>query len=667
MKIHPVSLRGSGEADMPDVPETIKLVGTGPAVSKRDLLVALEHLNATLVDGHVRGRAFATAGFRLEPDAGHRTWQRVRDWNEKHGLFDSCSSKEIDGCRTLPGSSEATYEFRGMEMRAQEQAMKHKAVQAMKHVLLGDGRVGMASCGGASIQLGFSGSPKEEFEGCIRDLGDLSPHYDKRRARLGGYTPAAAVNGTSSAFFSFLANHYAPLDLTPDGSDYDVGGLDEMRARYDSWLETQSLANSTNPCISPDTDRYHSAGGLCARIVGKNRTCLKDGWGSYITRLKGRPNPDRETCRESVRTFLQDDVMLNAWHTSTSCRSIASKTLEWEFLSAFSRKGQLGANTDEATAWSSVRHAIDDIKTDPFETLDDLKSSSFGKVLSSILLISFLDRVGISSSAMVQASKADVGNVIMTDSHFQKGWLAQCPPAFSTLPSAPLLETSLSPLATTTLQRMAVPAAMAPDSCRLPEYLEATSGPRTLVDANVTVQVRCGPGFAGAEASWTIKCHNGSFEAVQTKTAGGFLTSTGSPTCNPVICKRPVDELGVWMETAGQGQPPHLPFTQIGFNQTLHLRCAEGYEPSGGPSSLVCKEEGEFVNYGRCAPLGGVGGAWRSRVFHNGLFSLVGLVIVVVVVVAACWRDSKASHGPRIESERLMPGQERPIAQMDME
>merc|ERR1719446_413741 len=94
-----------------------------------------------------------------------------------------------------------------------------------------------------------------------------------------------------------------------------------------------------------------------------------------------------------------------------------------------------------------------------------------------VLLISFLDVIGLKNSAEVQASKADVGNVAMSNHNFSKGWLTECE-EFG----------SLSSKASTTTP---------PGACRLPSGMEVIQfqGDATPIDIDTVVEVACKPGF----------------------------------------------------------------------------------------------------------------------------------------------------------------------------
>lgn len=394
--------------------------------------------------------------------------------------------------------------------------------------------------------------------------------------------------------------------------------------------------------------------------------------------------------------------MLSSWHSSTACRAIAAKTPEWEFLSAFSRKSQLGASVSKMKTWGVVRDCLhkekykfmghgvagpgelwnlanakgkgagacyeavkassrcaqdyftyatrgdqncgckdssaplsvrvdataDYYRIEPealstFETPDELKAHTPGRYLTSVLLISFLERIGLNSSATVQASKADVSSVKMTGHGFSKGWLTKCAPKDDSIVGA----------------------------CSVPPSLEAhKAGPYSI---NETVSVHCSPGFVGARKSWKLKCRDlHTWEVVPEKGAADASEARDKPACKAIFCKSPVDVLGVWLGTTG-------------YNGTLRLKCADGYKPSNGPSSLLCLDGGHFRDFARCIAIGSTTGTWRRNVFLNGLFSLVGLAVVLVVVVAACWREPPT----KVSTQRTeaQPLKERVAATMDME
>jgi len=333
---------------------------------------------------------------------------RLRAWNQNHELFSSCSQQDTHGCRTLAGVEEAAYETEGLRRYARKRNRD-----------LGP-RFGMASAGSASIQIGIWGAPSDQVQACVASLGSwgLSRAFDPERTKFN------AENG--AAYFSWLSNHRAPLSAGT--SDYEAGGVNEMRARFDEWLITRG--KKANPCLAVRTNTLHKVGGVCDSLAGEGIACLSDKWGGYISRLPGQPDSDRIKCNETVDDFLADDVMLKAWHGNVACREIASGTRVWGFLNAFSSEKQLGANISEyaSKSWlhvqeeSSMRGG-----PDPFESAEDLAAGTVGEVLTSFLEIGFLRRIGLARDARIQGSKAKMALVAMEEAGLAPGWLSSCP------------------------------------------------------------------------------------------------------------------------------------------------------------------------------------------------------------------------------------------------
>lgn len=623
MKVHAVhssKAHGNQHAD-------VKIVGLGPKVSEPQLLAIFGNLSAKLVDGHVGGAAIATAGFRLLPSEASATWERVRTWNEKNHLLQNCSLAQTAGCQTLPGSLEADFEMQGM-MEYLHGEHKH----------LGE-RFGMASCGGASIQLAFWGSPEKELADCVRDLDGFSTKsstkYDKARIRLGVKRQAA--------WFSWLANHRVPLSIR-GRSDYSVGGVDEMRERYDSWLELEQGSAATNPCVASEADALFSIGGKCELLAGKKRSCLKDRFGSYITRLKGRPDSTREICRESIAVFLQEDEMLSTWHTSSSCRKLAMKTPEWNFLTAFSRPTQLGADLKKSTTWAEVKECIKKFgKTPMFESKQDLKDRMPGEYLTSALLIGFLDRLGLNDNATIQPSKGDVAATAMRHFGLSPGWISEDQDECLSKPIA-------------SRSRSSPPRGV----CKLPPTLQVAGGrwAEDYFKSNTTITVACSPGFTGSRPTWSLTCSQGIWkDATQAKlgTVIGVVQDSKSPEnqavtanelCRRPHCAKPIVDFGAWFVHEDEGK-----------NQTFRLLCNSGYEPANGPAHLTCMEDGTFTSFARCIPAGDAG-AWRTRnIVWPGFVDFVLLAALATALYMFYSRSKQGSVGTQQESQPIMPAE----------
>lgn len=194
-----------------------------------------------------------------------------------------------------------------------------------------------------------------------------------------------------------------------------------MRARFDSWLE-DTKNETTNPCVSSGVDEFFSTGGKCDIYAGKDLPCFIDDWGAYITRLKGRPHSTSQICRERVASFLEHDQMLSTWEKSSTCRELATQAPEWIFLTAFSRKGQLGADLKKSRTWREVKEVIEK---------STIKNN--GDYLTSILLMEFLKKLGVSESASIRPSNGDVAATVMKNLGLSPGWITEdqheCMPA----------------------------------------------------------------------------------------------------------------------------------------------------------------------------------------------------------------------------------------------
>jgi len=489
IKVYPVHRGGSGVALEHE--SFIKIHDLEPDVSELVLLGVLEKLRKSLAKGqHPGGAATATAGFRLRPKASSVTWDRVRAWNAQSGMFRECDASASSGCRTLSGAREAEYETRGMMHKAEE-----------KGIHLG-ARFGMVSCGGASIQLGLWGVEEEPMQKCMEDLGDLDTNFDHRRERF------RARNG--SAFFSWLSNHNASMSASPNrASDYDAGGVNEMKARYDTWLEKNQ--ERTNPCISPDADEYHKTSEACDRIVGKDTPCLMNKFGGYTTRLPGRHDSDHAHCKASVDAFLAHDEMLHAWQSSPACQSVTGRTDVWEFVSAFGREQQLGADIADKRKWSSVLADMESQGSSTvFETEAALQDGRFGEVLTSTLLIGFLRHLGLSNSATVQASEAQVALMEIEDLGLSVGWIpdSECSGA-----AAKANNGQDDVLPTATVNGQVVPTvagkcSAVPAGSKVDEIVRDVKGPIYAFAAGTIVKVSCETGYEGSRESWTIKCNS---------------------------------------------------------------------------------------------------------------------------------------------------------------
>jgi len=348
----------------------------------QDVLSTLEAMNVSCG----QSVAFGTAGFRIFPKLEEQ-WNVVREWNEAHKLFDDCTVDSHGGCQTLNGSSEAWFETSSMMM--QEANLPNNFV--------------MLSCGGASVQLGVRGGNVDRREACVEDIGRRSAH-DGSRARV----------FHDGAFFSFLADH-------SDSNDYVAGGVVEMRAKFDNWLEAHGMTE--NPCISTHVNDNFTTSTTCAvHGASGNQPCLVDAFGSYITRFPGMPGTDREACNASVASFLSMDRMLSSWRRSDACREMMAVAELVGFSGSFGRPTQLGY--EATTHWSDIqnthrkaaRHRI-------VETADTLRDGLFGGALTSMLLMEFLRQLGMRDDSEVRTIKAMVEEGVAATRNLSLGWI----------------------------------------------------------------------------------------------------------------------------------------------------------------------------------------------------------------------------------------------------
>merc|ERR1712050_184301 len=118
--------------------------------------------------------------------------------------------------------------------------------------------------------------------------------------------------------------------------------------------------------------------------------------------------------------------MLSIWHSSTSCKALASQTEEWNFLTAFSRPAQLGVDLEESTTWNEVKKCVNKSGSLPmFESQEDLNSQMPGEYLTSALLIGFLERLGLNDKATIRPSKGDVAETAMKHFGLSPGWITE--------------------------------------------------------------------------------------------------------------------------------------------------------------------------------------------------------------------------------------------------
>jgi len=395
----------------------VKKAGLGPQSAEADKIMFLNALKSRMAPGTTaHGAVLATAGFRLSPEAAADTWKTVRQWNAKEKLFKLCDDSDDEGCHTLSGSKEANYELDSMVGEAKEQYGESSTIPSMEPGIFGTAHFGLASCGGASIQLGISGVSIDDMRQCHKDLQPIDKHYDAKRFET--------IEKHNLLIFSWLAGATPKINRT-GLNDYMVGGIDEMRERYDVWLEIHG--HSHNPCIPFAANKYFKKHGRLCNRHSKHEECLSDRFGSYHTSLRGPENASYSSCRESIHQFVHDDLMLERWRNSEACMNAAESVKQWGFISAFGRSAQLGYDVASPTKWSTVKHSIK-AKDKEFiqEDEKDMEKGFVGKVLASTMLTTVLDSLGISPDAEVRTSKSEVAESTMTHYGLKPGWIEKC-------------------------------------------------------------------------------------------------------------------------------------------------------------------------------------------------------------------------------------------------
>lgn len=333
--------------------------------------------------------------------------------------------------------------------------------------------------------------------------------------------------------------------------------------------------------------------------------------------------------------------MLSTWHTSPSCRALAMQTPEWNFLTAFSRPTQLGANLKKSKTWGEVKQCTRKFGTTPiFESKQDLKDEMPGEYLTSALLIGFLDRLGLNDSATIRPSKGDVAESVMKHFGLYPGWIsedqAECTRQFTPLPTH-----SPHPIG----------------SCKLPDELQVMGQKlrRVFFDPNSTITVACSAGFTGSQPTWLLMCVDGHWKDAAASPGAVKEASKASALCRRLSCEAPIVDFGWWWV-------PDNP----GGNQTFYLRCYSGYKPVDGQSVLTCLDGGRLTSSTRCAPIGDAG-AWRSKnIIMPGLTDFILLAACGGALAYVAMHISRTKQKPtadRQETRPIIP----PAAEIDME
>jgi len=415
--------------------QALKLNTVTADISVASLTSALDTLSGRLGSAVKAGSGamLATAGMRLDPSHAEELWAGVRQWATLNpGMFRRCGqTSDTTDCRTLPGSEEARYEMLAM-----------LETDAGRELARSAAPFGFASSGGASIQVGLRG-PEAELRHCLDDLGQLDSRFDALRSNVRNVSGAPAL---LVSFISIFHNDSQTCAEVGDvhACDYNAGGLDQMRAGFDKFLIAQG--RTTNPCLPVNTELQPSP--KCEGFFNTS-ACVIDGYGGKISMLPASPGPPggrqrMEVCSEQVQQFLRHDLLLSRWAGSSSCVGLARGAERWAFLTSFARETQLGADVSHGwEAFSEVRAAAESME---LSSVQAPHRGDEGIVLSSVLLVRFLEMLGIRPSAQVRGADAEWADAAMRERGLARGWApaGACPG----LPSAahgakPLLQVLL--------------------------------------------------------------------------------------------------------------------------------------------------------------------------------------------------------------------------------
>jgi len=250
---------------------------------------------------------------------------------------------------------------------------------------------------------------------CHKDLSPIDNFYDGQRMEL--------IEKQNLLLFSWLADNSARIEKG-EHSDYMVGGVDEMRARYDDWLDSKGKPH--NPCIPVEANEYFAKLPQCLTHSDRD-TCLSDKFGSYITSLPGVSGSTYESCRQSVKEFVNDDLIMSRWRDSKACLALASATKEWGFVSAFGREVQLGHDVSKPTKWANVQTCLTGKEKElVHEAKEDMDHGFFGKAITSTMLVTVLNTLGLDPDSVVRTSEAEAANVAMSEYGLRPGWIEEC-------------------------------------------------------------------------------------------------------------------------------------------------------------------------------------------------------------------------------------------------
>lgn len=295
--------------------------------------------------------AMATAGNRLQRQKSKVVWKALASANaQSTPLFQGCDNTHKKGCRTLPGATEAEYEYAAAYPNAPELS-------------------GMISAGGASLQMTFKVGATDQVaaEKCVAQISAAT-----QTSAASGYVENAARYHADKRLItlSWLAVRF---EDTP--GLFAVGGSNEMRASFDrqlvlgaasppvtdnfekAWVDRISSETERNkfpkhPCLRGDWPTTNGdtflrvkndttaedATGACpdTAVCTPGPQYLSDKFDSFLSVLHGDPDATTETCGEALKAFVEKDFMTKAF-LEGDCKKLATNVTKWKLLSGIGR------------------------------------------------------------------------------------------------------------------------------------------------------------------------------------------------------------------------------------------------------------------------------------------------------------------------------------------
>jgi len=367
-------------------------------------------------------RIYATAGLRLHVGHAKELWNRLRQKvtskPECAGLFAECDNTTNKGCKTLSGGAEAIFEMSSYFMDRLEEPGLEKML-------------GWVGAGGASLQLGFFGAPPPRMRTCIAKLNGVwaddtllgAPTYDEMPGMVAyqgdTYVPSLGQaggisgrlpNGMNVFLFSFLAVGGDTKTCSKKGCDHLVGGINEMRKRFEEFLLVKKKTH--NPCLE------------ASEPDGWAPFPLKYGNDFFSSQLKGGLKGLRESsglskdkelhmknaCISAVDEFISYDKSIQAWKAG-KCDELVRPIDKWGFMTSFTR--DVGMLFDVDYARDMCNEATGE------------KPYACGKLLTNTLLSRFLHVIGFDITDTIEVDElADWARAPMKLYGLKEGW---CP------------------------------------------------------------------------------------------------------------------------------------------------------------------------------------------------------------------------------------------------